>query len=255
MRTPRTPSLHVGRGLDLDAFLSSLQLADSFFPSGLYTLSHGLEAFAQAGLLKPDGLEGLLIDYLRHGVGPADGAALACAHRAAETGELEIAAEADLRLTAVKLPREARANSQRIGCQLLKTAGQVFGGELLFSYAEWVRQGAVPGNHAVALGLIMAVLGIECEHAVAGELYAFTVGVIGLAVRSAVIDHRFAQAVLHALKPVIVEIAHIHCESSIQDIASLHTVDRRHGHATRTRQATAVRQLKLKEKYHELRVL
>jgi urease accessory protein len=206
--------------LGLDAFLSSLQLADSFFPSGLYTLSHGLEAFAQAGLLKPDDLEGLLSDYLRHGVGPADGAALACAHRAAATDELEMAVEADLRLAAVKLPREARTSSQRIGRQLLKTAAQVFGGRVLISYVERARGGTVPGNHAVALGLIMAGLGIERERAVAGELYAFTSGAIGSAVRLAVIDHRFAQVVLHALKPVIVELAHIHCDSTVRDIAS-----------------------------------
>ena len=207
-------------GLGLNTFLSSLQLADSFFPSGFYTLSHGLEAFAQAGLLTPDNLEDLLADYLRHGVGPSDGAALACAHRAATRGELDIAAEADLRMTAVKLPREARANSQRIGRQLLTTACRVFGGELLPSYAERVRRGAAPGNHAISLGLTMAALGIDREHAVAGELYAFASGAIGSAVRLAVIDHRFAQVVLHALKPVISDVARAHCESAIRDIAS-----------------------------------
>lgn len=205
---------------DLGAFLGSLQLADSFFPSGLYTLSYGLEAFAQAGLLEPADLEGLLTDYLRHGVGPADGAALACAHRATETGEPEIAAEADLRLTAVKLSREARENSQRTGRQLLKTAVQVFGGDVLSAYAERLRRGVIPANHAVTLGLTMAVLGIQRERALAGELYAFASSAIGSAVRLAIIDHRFAQAVLHALKPVIAEVARIHCESRVQDIAS-----------------------------------
>jgi len=213
------PSIHA-KSLELDAFLSSLQLADSFFPSGLYTLSHGLEAFAQAGFLKPAGLEGLLIDYLRHGIGPADGAALACAHRAAETGDLAIAAEADSRLTAVKLSREARASSQRTGRQLLKTAAQIFGGELVHSYSDKVHRGAVPGNHAVALGLIMFMLDIGRERAVAGELYAFTSNAIGSAVRLAVIDHRFAQSVLHALKSVIAEVARIHSESRVEDIAS-----------------------------------
>lgn len=220
MGVANATSLRAVGDLKLDAFLSSLQLADSFFPSGLYTLSYGLEAYAQAGLLKPADLEDLLIDYLRHGVGPVDGAAIACAHRAAETGDLELAAETDLRLSAVKLTREARVSSQRTGRQLLKTACQIFGGELLLSYADRVRDGAVPGNHAVSLGLAMAVLGIERERAVAGELYAFTASAIGSVVRLAIIDHRYAQAVLHALKPVIVEVAHIHCESRVRDIAS-----------------------------------
>jgi len=51
---------------DLLPFLGSLQLIDSAFPSGLYTLSHGLEAFSQAGQLggEPD-IEALIADLLR----------------------------------------------------------------------------------------------------------------------------------------------------------------------------------------------
>jgi urease accessory protein len=207
-------------GAGLGAFLGSLQLADSFFPSGLYTLSYGLEAFAQAGLLRPDGLEELLADYLRHGVGPADGAALACAHRAAEAGNLGLAVEADLRLTAVKLPREARESSRRTGRQLLATAGRVFGGALLPTYAGRVREGEAPGNHAVALGLTMAVLRIPRERALAGEFYAFASSAVGSAVRLAAIDHLVAQEVLHRLKAVIAELALAHAESRVQDIAS-----------------------------------
>ena len=37
--------------MSLASLLASLQLADSAFPSGRYTLSHGLESFAQSGAL------------------------------------------------------------------------------------------------------------------------------------------------------------------------------------------------------------
>ncbi|MGR6036022.1 MAG: urease accessory protein UreF [Candidatus Nitrosoglobus sp.] len=204
----------------LSAFLTSLQLTDSFFPSGLYTLSHGLEAFAQAGLIKAENLELLLIDHLRHNVGPADGAALACAHRAVTTRHLEMAAEADLRLSAVKLPKEARTGSQRVGRQLLKTAVQVFRNELVGEYLERARSYLLPCNHAVVLGLITASHDIERHQAITGELYAFVSGALSAAVRLAVIDHLFAQAVLHRLKPVIAEVALSQSESSVQDIAS-----------------------------------
>jgi urease accessory protein len=205
---------------ELGAFLTSLQLADSFFPSGLYTLSHGLEAFAQAGLLKGRNLELLLLDHLRHNVGPADGAALACAHRALMGRDLEIAAEADLRLSAVKLPKEARTGSQRVGRQLLKTAVHVFRNELMSEYLERAKSFLLPCNHAVVLGLVTASHNIERRHAIIGELYAFVSGALGAAVRLAVIDHLFAQAVLHRLKPVIAEVALNQSESSVQDIAS-----------------------------------
>lgn len=208
-----------GGDAGLSAFLGSLQLADSAFPSGLYTLSYGLEAFAQAGLLRPAGLGALLADYLRHGVGPSDGAALACAHRAAEADDLGLAVEADLRLSAVKLPREARESSRRTGRQLLATAGRVFGGGVLAAYAGRVRAGAAPGNHAVVLGLAMARLGIARERAVAGELHAFASSAVGSAVRLAAIDHLVAQEVLHGLKPVVARVALAHVESRVRDIA------------------------------------
>ena len=220
MAASRPVSADIAGGARLETFLGSLQLADSFFPSGLYTLSHGLEAFAEAGWLQPAELQDLLSTYLVHGVGPADGAALACAHRAAETDDLELAAAADLRLTAAKLAREARDSSQRTGRQLLKTAVHIFGGAPLPAYAERVRSGYVPGNHAVALGLVMATLGIGRQRALAGELYAFSASAVGAAVRLAAIDHRFAQTVLHALKPVIAAVAQAHAESRVQDIAS-----------------------------------
>jgi urease accessory protein len=204
---------------DALSFLGSLQLADSFFPSGLYTLSHGLEAFAQAGQFSADTLEALLADYLRHGVGPADGVALACAHRAVAVGDLDLAARADARLTAVKLPREARETSLRTGRQLLALAAQVFGGDALGPYAARVHRGVAPGNHAVALGLAMATLGIPRERAVAGELYAFAASCVGASVRLAAIDHRVAQLVLHRLKPVIAEAARAARDKGVRDIA------------------------------------
>ena len=216
---PRPAPGDAGADAGLGAFLGSLQLADSAFPSGLYTLSYGLEAFAQAGSLRPARLGRLLADYLRYGVGPADGAALACAHRAAEAGDLGLVAEADLRLTAVKLPREARESSRRTGRQLLATAGRVFGGELLPAYAAKVRGGGAPGNHAVVLGLAMARLGVARERALAGEFYAFASSAVGSAVRLAAIDHLVAQEVLHGLKPVIAEVALAHAESEVRDIA------------------------------------
>ena len=204
----------------LRAFVASLQLADSFFPSGLYTLSYGLEPLAQAGLLSEVNLEELLAAYLRDGIGPADGTALACAHRAAEDQRLELAAEADARLTAVKLAREGREASVRVGRQLLATAVEVFEHDLLAEYAARVRASAAPGNHAIALGLVMALLGIQRKRAVAGELYSFAASAVGAAVRLSVIDHRAAQVTLHRLGPVVAEVAEARSRGVVKEIAT-----------------------------------
>jgi urease accessory protein len=211
----------------LPGFLSVLQLSDSAFPSGRYTLSHGLEAMTQGGLLTtpsaPAELVELLTDQIRAGVAPSDGVALACAHRAAHTADagnagdaadrgaapvdLETVRDADARLTAVKLGREAREASTRTGRALLSIAVPAIGTEPVLRLAELVDSGRTPGNHAVVLGVIGATVGVPRLEAVAGELYAFAVSWVSAAVRLSVTDHRTAQTVLHRARPSLAEAA------------------------------------------------
>src|SRR5262249_43645112 len=139
----------------LTSLLSLLQLSDSAFPSGRYTLSYGLEALVQSGHLtvpeERSTLVRLLCDSIHFGAAPSDGLALACAHRAVgDAGaDFELLALVDARLTAVKLPREVREASTRTGRALLSTAVAAIGGRALHDYAERIRHGGSPGNHAV----------------------------------------------------------------------------------------------------------
>jgi urease accessory protein len=50
--------------------LSFLQLADSFFPTGLYSTSNGLEALYYTKKVKPKGIEKLVELFLQQQVGP-----------------------------------------------------------------------------------------------------------------------------------------------------------------------------------------
>jgi urease accessory protein len=196
----------------IGSLLSLLQLSDSAFPSGRYTLSYGLEALVQSGHLTVPGerskLIALLGDSIRFGVAPSDGVALACAHRAADAGvDLDLLTRADTQLTAVKLPREAREASARTGRAVLAAATAAIGGTVLHQYAERVERAAAPGNHAVVVGLVSASLGVPCLDAVVGELYAFSSSWVAAAVRLGLLDHRGAQTLLHAARPVIASAA------------------------------------------------
>lgn len=206
---------------DLAALLAVLQLSDSAFPSGRYTLSHGLETLAQSGFVRtPERartLSALLADHVRLGVAPSDGTALACAHRAA--GELDAVVRVDERLTAVKLAREGRDASTRTGRALLSTASAAFG-PIAADYADLVHNGQSPGNHAVVLGVLAAGLGVPGIAAVTGELFAFAAGWVAAAVRLAVTDHRTAQAVLADVRPVLVDAARQAVRSDVSRIAS-----------------------------------
>ncbi|MER6299463.1 urease accessory UreF family protein [Kitasatospora sp. NPDC001539] len=195
-----------GAAPGLDALLVSLQLTDSAFPSGFYTLSHGLEGYAQAKAVTPDTVPALLADLLRHSVGPSEATALALAHRAASAGDWELLAETDRRLHATKLNRELRLAATRTGRQLLDIARESLGGEPLDRYAGLVAAKRAPGCQAVAAGVAYASAAVPVEQAVAGDLFAFCTSFVGAALRLRLTDHRRAQVVLRAAAPVIQEV-------------------------------------------------
>ena len=195
---------------NIGSLVSLLQLSDSAFPSGRYTLSYGLEALVQSGHLTVPGesttLTTLLGDSIRFGAAPSDGLALACAHRAAGADggvDLGLVAQVDRRLTAVKLPREVREASTRTGRAVLATATTAIEEAALRDYAERVKRGRSPGNHAVVVGVLCALLGIPRLEAVAGELYAFSSSWVAAGIRLGLVDHRGAQALLHRTRPVL----------------------------------------------------
>jgi urease accessory protein len=215
------------RAGELSALHSVLQLSDSAFPSGRYTLSYGLEAFAQEGQFhgprRTTSLLTLLSDSIRLAVAPADGVALACAHRAVRADgplDLDLVTRADRRLTAVKLVREAREASRRTGRALLGLATTAFDATALADYAASIDEGAAPGNHAIVLGVLSACLGVGRLEALVGELYAFSAGWAGAAVRLGLLDHRAAQRLVHRVGPTTIEAAQRAVHRDVQHIAS-----------------------------------
>ncbi|MBC3841721.1 urease accessory protein [Streptacidiphilus sp. 4-A2] len=206
----------------LDALLVSLQLSDSAFPSGMYTLSHGLEGFVQARAVGQDTMPELLADLLRHSVGPADATALALAHRAVSAGDWDTLVEVDQRLYASKLNRELRQASARTGRQLLDTAVLALPGAVrddsdsdnssdsgegpVARYAALVAAKRSPGCQPVAVGVVHAANGVPAAQAVAADLFAFCSSFVGAALRLRLTDHRRAQTTLRGLAPVIREV-------------------------------------------------
>jgi urease accessory protein len=210
----------------LAGFLSVLQLSDSGFPSGRYTLSYGLETFAQMGLLETpcpaSRLAALLGDCIRFGIAPSDGVALACAHRAVAANgalDVELVVRADRRLSAVKVAWEAREASIRTGRALLLAAPAVAGVRMR-GYSELVDARYTPGNHAVILGMLDGLLDVPPLEAVAAELCAFSAGWAAAAVRLGLTDHLTAQSLLRRVRGVVCEAAERAAGGDVADISS-----------------------------------
>ncbi|TXR98096.1 urease accessory protein [Streptomyces sp. col6] len=204
----------------LGPLLVSLQLTDSAFPSGFYTLSHSLEAYAQAGAVDADSLPSLLADLLLHGVGPADATALALAHRATAAGDPEAVVRIDEHLFATKLGREMRQAATRTGRQLLDLGHEVFGRPEIGDYYERVVRREAPGTQAVAAGVVYAATGVPVRQAVAADLFAFCASFAGAALRLRLTDHRTTQTLLRGAAPVIEATADAALRRELDDVGA-----------------------------------
>jgi urease accessory protein len=188
--------------------LAALQLADSFFPTGMYTQSHGLERFVQEGGVRGGAqIERLLHSYLRHVAATGDALAARWTARAAQHDDAELIAAVDARLEATKLAAEGRVASRRCGGRIILLGCDLFASALLRDYAARVRDGRAPGHQAVALALTAAAAGLDEEAVVAIELHTFMISLLSAAVRLGALDHTTAQRLIVRARPVLSEAA------------------------------------------------
>jgi urease accessory protein len=90
--------------------ISMLQLSDSFFPSGMYTTSSGLEAlyYSNSKITDADQLRDLIKVYLEHQIGPADCSALGNSYEHIQRKDLQKLVEVDNIIFSMKLIEEVR---------------------------------------------------------------------------------------------------------------------------------------------------
>jgi urease accessory protein len=198
------------------ALLRLLQVADSSFPSGAYTLSHGLETLVADGLLTPgDGrLAELIGVQLLAKLARSDLVALLAAHdtaRNAGSEAVEVAGARivaiDRRLAAVKTAADDRRGSERVGRRLAAEVSRLAPGRHLVAFAAAAEARTTPGNAAVALGLAGEALGIDRRRTVLAAASTHVTGLVSAAIRLGLIGHAAGQGLIAGAGPVIVAAA------------------------------------------------
>src|SRR5574341_1993608 len=100
--------------------VSLLQMSDSFFPTGLYATSSGLEALSKVKRLKNKDIFHYISTYLQQVTGPSDCTALGNAYESCMKNDLGALLNVDESLYSMRLIEETRNASIRSGNQLLK---------------------------------------------------------------------------------------------------------------------------------------
>lgn len=189
-------------------FMAALQLADSFFPTGMYAHSHGLEGMVTQGSVSTAGdVEEFLKNQMVCSVLPSDGVALINAYRSAGMGDLDTLVSIDRLLFALKLPLEQRTASVQVGQRLMAETSNFISHPVHAEYRMRVAAREAPGNSPVALGVTACALDIPEGQALLLFCHSHAVSVVGAAMRLLPLSHTHVQSILHRLQPVIVETA------------------------------------------------
>ena len=186
-----------------------LQLSDSFFPTGMYTMSNGLEFlfYSKRELIgNPEDLLNLMKVYIECQLGPADCTALGVAYEQVEKKNISNLLEVDRVIFSMKLIEEIRNASSRSGTQLLRCVGSfVTDHSIMNEYLKAISSRRATGVFPIALAVSAHSLGIPRNKAALIMLYGFTVSMVGAALRLGMLQHFDGQLVIHQLRSTLVD--------------------------------------------------
>jgi len=207
-----------------EKLLSLWQVCDSFFPTGGYTQSYGLETYIQLGLVKDEeSLTEFLSTYLTKATALSEGLAIRLAYRAIVNGNTDILIQLDEILEAQKLAREPREASVKIGRQFLNTVKLLLTTPALESYINLVKEGKAQGHKALTFALLGHGFDWGEDLTVLAFMYSTASGMVNNAIRAVPLGQTTGQNVLQNLRVrgLVAEAAEISKELTIDDIGAV----------------------------------
>jgi urease accessory protein len=195
--------------MNMSALLEGLRFIDTFFPSGGYAFSSGLEAAIQGGAVRDSNQFARYIeDLLRGGLSRREALATKRANRAGATGTVSAALDIDRTLEATKLSRASRLASRQMGRQVIRVAAdQIRGNSILPAYRDEIDAERAPGHLAITFGLTLGAAGWSQEDTAAAFLYQTAVGFVSAAMRLSPLGQHEGQRILGEWLPLIERIS------------------------------------------------
>lgn len=205
----------------LNQQLTLMQLADSFFPSGSYTLSHGLESLVQSGAVSTaEQLECFVRLLICNKVGSTDLVALTHAYKTSRKGDMDTLKKVDARLFAQTPIERTRVAQRQSGRALLMVAGKTWPHVQLTHISEQVAKKQINGLHPVVFAVVAQVAGLEERDARVAFVHGFVTGVLGAGIRLGVVGHLQAQQVRLALSEDMGEVCEAAATLPLEDMWS-----------------------------------
>jgi urease accessory protein len=181
-----------------------LQLSDPALPVGGFSHSAGLETYVQLGIVKDLlSAKAFVTGMLSQNIHYTDAAIVSLLHAAIEANDTAELKTLDELCTAVKLPKEMRQASHKLGQRLIKIFQPLCNSEWLNRYAIAIQSKQLTGHYCLAFGIIACALQIPKEDALTGFYYNAAAGFVTNCVKLVPLSQQSGQELLFSLQPLI----------------------------------------------------
>jgi len=192
----------------MNNLLSLLQLSDPALPIGGFSHSAGLETYVQYGTVNnKDTAKEFIVQQLSQNIFYTDAAFVSLAYDAAERKDLEAIVRLNEECSAVKLPKEMRMASQKMGVRLSKLFSSLCNDDFANEFMSANDfQNSLP-HYPIAFGLFAFVLGTPKLEMLTGFYYNVAAGMITNSVKLVPLGQKDGQEILFSLHPLIKDLA------------------------------------------------
>jgi urease accessory protein len=199
-----------------NVLLSLLQLADSTLPVGGYAHSAGLETYVQKGIInsKATATE-FVTQMLSNNIKFTDAALVSLAYDAAEANNYEHIINLDEECSAVKLPKEMRSASQKLGMRLMKIFQPLCTSTIAEKYRHDVDLKNAAGHYSIVFGLYAHALNIQKTAALTGFYYNATAAMVTNCVKLIPLGQQDGQQMLFSVQPLIQQLVNESIEPNL----------------------------------------
>jgi urease accessory protein len=190
--------------MDNSSLFNLLQLSDPTLPIGGYAHSSGLETYVQNGMVRDlETAREFVTEMLSQNLQYTDAAFVSLAYDAEQKKDLENLQRLDDECTAVKLPREMRQASQKLGMRLMKIFQPLCKSSMADTYKKLMQTQQAIGNYPVLFGLFASAFHLTKEAALTGFYYNAAVGFITNCVKLIPLGQQDGQQLLFSLQPLL----------------------------------------------------
>lgn len=189
------------------SLLRLLQICDPALPIGGFSHSAGLETYVQSGIVKDIATaKAFVTGMLSQNIHYTDAAIVSLAYDAIFTNDTNEIKQLDDLCTAVKLPKEIRLASQKLGARLIKLFQSLCNSHSLNRYANAIQSKDLHGHYCIAFGIIAHALQITKADALTGFYYNAAAGFVTNSVKLVPLSQQAGQELLFSLQPLITEL-------------------------------------------------